>query len=80
VAGRSDRTYPGGRKAATAVQIRSLFPIVTFSEGIKAAFSSSQPTGILPGMVKSWLPLGSGTSSEEWGRTMLSPDLPAIFR
>ena len=53
VAGRSDRTYPGGRNAATAAHSTSFFPNFTFSEETKDLFFSSHPTGILPGKVKS---------------------------
>jgi hypothetical protein len=51
-AGRRVRTYPGGRKAATAVASTSFSPNLTFLEGTKDLFSSSHPIGILPGKVK----------------------------
>lgn len=78
VAGSKVRTYPGGRKAATPVQLNSFFPILILLSGLKDF--PSHPMGILPGRLKSWLPLGSGTSSEGSGRTIRSPDRPAIFR
>jgi hypothetical protein len=53
VAGRNVRIYPGGRKAATAVDSNSFFPNLTFLEETKDLFSSSHPIGILPGKVKS---------------------------
>ena len=79
-AGRSVRIYPGGRKAATAVHSISFFPILIFSDKVKAPFFSSHPTGFLPGRVKSWLPLGRGISSEGSGTINRSPDRPANFR
>jgi len=53
VAGKRVRTYPGGRKAATAEHATSFSLNLTFFEETKDLFSSSQPTGILPGNVKS---------------------------
>jgi len=53
VAGRRVRMYPGGRKAATPVHSISFFPNLNFSEEMKDFFSSSHPTGTLPGKVKS---------------------------
>jgi hypothetical protein len=70
---------PGGRKAATAIHSIFLLFISTFLDGTKALLSSSHPTGILPGRVKSWLPFGRGTNSEEWGRRKRSPDRPNNF-
>jgi len=53
VAGSNVRTYPGGRKAATAVHSNSLPPILSLCDEVKAPVSSSHATGIRPGMVKS---------------------------
>ncbi len=74
------RIYPGGRKAATALHSVWRLPTVVFSTGTGIPSSSFQPTGILPGMLKSWLPFGRGISSEGFSGTMFPPDRPASFR
>jgi len=80
VAGRRVRTYPGGRKAATAVHSTSLPPNLILVDGTNSLFSPSHPTGNLPGKVKSWLPWGRGTNSDGSGSNNRSPDRPDNFR